>query len=70
MLRTDDLQGALWIPGDGKANPADLMMSLAKGARNRGAKLVEGVEVTGVIIEHGPRRRRAHGAGRGALRDR
>jgi heterotetrameric sarcosine oxidase gamma subunit len=53
LMRTDDLQGALWIPGDGKANPADLTMSLAKGARNRGAKLVEGVEVTGVIVEHG-----------------
>ncbi len=38
LLRTDDLHGALWIPGDGKANPADLCMSLAKGARNRGVK--------------------------------
>ena len=49
LLRTDDLQGAIWIPGDGKANPADLTMSLAKGARNRGVKIVEGVEVTGVV---------------------
>jgi glycine cleavage system aminomethyltransferase T/glycine/D-amino acid oxidase-like deaminating enzyme len=48
VMRTDDLQGALWLPGDGKANPADLCMSLAKGARNRGVKIVEGVEVTGV----------------------
>ena len=38
-MRTDDLHGALWIPGDGKANPADLCMSLAKGARNRGVKI-------------------------------
>ena len=53
LMRTDDLQGALWIPGDGKANPTDLTMSLAKGARNRGAKLVEGVQVTGVLIEDG-----------------
>ncbi len=53
VMRTDDLQGAIWIPGDGKANPADLCMSLAKGARQRGAKLVEGVEVTGVIVEGG-----------------
>jgi glycine cleavage system aminomethyltransferase T/glycine/D-amino acid oxidase-like deaminating enzyme len=45
--------GAIWLPGDGKANPADLCMSLAKGARNRGVRVVEGVEVTGVIIEHG-----------------
>lgn len=53
ILRTDDLQGAIWLPGDGKANPADLCMSLAKGARNRGVKMVEGVEVTGVLAERG-----------------
>jgi glycine cleavage system aminomethyltransferase T/glycine/D-amino acid oxidase-like deaminating enzyme len=53
LLRTDDLQGGLWIPGDGKANPADLTMSLAKGARNRGVRIVEDVEVTGVLQEHG-----------------
>ncbi len=51
VMRTDDLQGAQWIPGDGKANPADLCMSLAKGARNRGVKVIEGVEVTGVLTE-------------------
>lgn len=53
IMRTDDLQGAIWLPGDGKANPADLCMSLAKGARNRGVKMAEGIEVTGVIIENG-----------------
>ena len=53
VMRTDDLQGAIWLPGDGKVNPADLCMSLAKGARNRGVKMVEGIEVTGVIIERG-----------------
>ncbi len=53
IMRTDDLQGAIWLPGDGKANPADLCMSLAKGARNRGVKMHEGVEVTGVMIDKG-----------------
>src|SRR6187431_3049612 len=53
LLRTDDLAGAIWIPGDGKANPADLTMSLAKGARKRGAKLVEDIEVSAVLSEHG-----------------
>jgi len=53
LLRTDDLHGGLWIPGDGKANPADLTMSLAKGARNRGVKIVEDVEVIGVLTERG-----------------
>ncbi len=74
ILRTDDLAGAVWIPGDGKANPTDLTQSLAKGARMRGARIVEGAQVTGV--EHddgrtwpastGRRRRRAR---RDRLRD-
>jgi glycine/D-amino acid oxidase-like deaminating enzyme/glycine cleavage system aminomethyltransferase T len=53
LLRIDDLQGALWFPADGKANPADLAMSLAKGARNMGAKIHEGVRVTGVQTHKG-----------------
>ena len=53
IMRTDDLQGAIWIPGDGKANPADLCMSLAKGARIGGARLVEDIEVTGVTSSNG-----------------
>ncbi|MDP3618432.1 MAG: FAD-dependent oxidoreductase, partial [Ramlibacter sp.] len=53
ILRIDDLQGALWLPGDGKANPADLCMSLARGARNRGVKIIEDIRVTGVVIDHG-----------------
>ena len=31
VTRPDDLQGAIWIPGDGKANRADLCMSLVNG---------------------------------------
>jgi len=61
VLRTDDLHGAMWIPGDGKANPADLCMSLAKGARNRGVRIVEGVEVTGVVTERDGGSRRVAG---------
>ena len=53
LLRTDDLHGGLWIPGDGKANPADLTMSLAKGARKRGVKVIEDIEVIGVLTENG-----------------
>src|SRR5258705_1302896 len=53
ILRTDDLAGAVWIPGDGKANPTDLTQSLAKGARLRGAAMFEGVKVTGVRTARG-----------------
>ncbi|HYN11359.1 MAG TPA: FAD-dependent oxidoreductase, partial [Burkholderiales bacterium] len=53
ILRIDDLQGALWFPADGKANPADLAQSLAKGARNLDVKIREGVRVTGISTKNG-----------------
>ena len=53
LLRTDDLAGAVWIPGDGKANPTDLTQSLVRGARMRGAHIFEGAKVNGLIIERG-----------------
>ena len=33
ILRTDDLSGAVWIPGDGKANPTDLTYALFPSAQ-------------------------------------
>jgi sarcosine dehydrogenase len=53
LMRTDDLVGAVWIPGDGKANPADITQALAKGARAGGARIHEGVKVSGVRLERG-----------------
>ena len=47
-MRVDDLVGAIWLPADGKANPTDLTFALAKGARMRGARIVEKVRVTDV----------------------
>ncbi|HMC39625.1 MAG TPA: FAD-dependent oxidoreductase [Acidimicrobiales bacterium] len=48
VLRHDDLVGAIWLPGDGTVNPVDVTASLARGARYGGARLLEGVRVTGV----------------------
>lgn len=53
LMRTDDLQGAVWLPGDGKANPADLTQALAKGARAGGARFFEQTRVSGVKIHNG-----------------
>ncbi len=53
LMRIDDLVGAVWIPGDGKANPADITQALARGARAGGARLLEGVKVTGVDVGGG-----------------
>ncbi|MBZ9906524.1 FAD-dependent oxidoreductase [Mesorhizobium sp. BR115XR7A] len=53
VMATDDLVGAVWLPGDGKANPTDLTQSLAKGARNGGVKIFERVQVTGITVKNG-----------------
>src|SRR5215475_10603724 len=70
LLRTDDLSGAVWIPGDGKANPTDLTQSLARGARMRGARIVEDCKVTAVRVERGrvAGLRYRHADGEGELR--
>ncbi|MGI9085071.1 MAG: GcvT family protein [Aeromicrobium sp.] len=52
LMAADDLAGAIWLPGDGKANPTDLTLALAKGARRRGARVVEHVRVMDVLVEH------------------
>src|SRR4051795_6378295 len=53
VMRVDDLVGAIWLPGDGKANPTDLTQALARGARLGGARIVERVRVTGVQTKDG-----------------
>jgi sarcosine dehydrogenase len=54
LMETQDLVGASYLPTDGQASPSDITQSLAKGARMHGAKLVEGVRVTG-FRKHGDR---------------
>jgi 4-methylaminobutanoate oxidase (formaldehyde-forming) len=53
VMRVDDLVGAIWLPGDGKANPTDLTFALAKGARMRGTTVIEKIRVTDVLTEAG-----------------
>src|SRR5439155_16816265 len=48
LLRTDDLVGAAWLPHDGKAIPKELCIAMAKGARKRGATVLENIRVTDV----------------------
>ncbi len=53
LMDVSDLVGATFLPTDGQASPSDITQSLAKGARMHGAKIVEGVRVTGFIMEAG-----------------
>jgi 4-methylaminobutanoate oxidase (formaldehyde-forming) len=49
LARTDDLLAGFHVAGDGRANPVDVTMSLAKGARRQGVTICEGVPATGVL---------------------
>lgn len=51
--RTDDLLAGFHVPGDGRVNPVDLTTALAKGARQLGVRIVEGVSVTDVRVSTG-----------------
>ena len=53
LARTDDLVGGIWMPNDGQVNPSDVTMALAKGARMRGAKILENTPVERIIVENG-----------------
>ncbi len=53
LAKTDDLLAGFYVKEDGKANPVDVTMALAKGARLAGATILEGVAVTGVRQKRG-----------------
>jgi glycine cleavage system aminomethyltransferase T/glycine/D-amino acid oxidase-like deaminating enzyme len=48
IMNVADLAGAIWLPGDGRANPTDLTYALARGARDRGVVVRERTRVTGI----------------------
>ncbi|MCB1463599.1 MAG: GcvT family protein [Nitratireductor sp.] len=52
-LEVGDVAGAILIPGDGQADPANVTQALAKGARQRGVKIVEGALVTAIDRKDG-----------------
>ncbi len=53
LAKTDDLLAGFYVKDDGRANPVDVTMAMAKGARMQGAKLVEGVAALGVTTKNG-----------------
>jgi heterotetrameric sarcosine oxidase gamma subunit len=53
VMQVKDLKGAIWLPGDGRANPTDLTAALARGARDRGATIREHARVTAILTKHG-----------------
>ena len=53
MIKSDDVRVGFFTPDEGRANPVDVTMSMARGAKNRGVKIFEETEVTGFVQKNG-----------------
>jgi len=53
LMQIDDVVGAAFLPTDGQANPSDITLSLAKGARAAGARILEDTTVRSIDVEKG-----------------
>jgi sarcosine dehydrogenase len=51
LMSTEGVLAAAFLPSDGYVDPASVAQALAKGARMEGAKIIEGVRVTGIEVE-------------------
>jgi glycine cleavage system aminomethyltransferase T/glycine/D-amino acid oxidase-like deaminating enzyme len=48
LARTDDILSGFYVADEGRADPVGVATSLAKGARQLGVRIIEGVAATGV----------------------
>ena len=53
LMNPEGVLGGIYMPSDGSANPVDLTNALAKGARQRGVKILEHTTVEEVLVESG-----------------
>ncbi|MFM7531027.1 MAG: FAD-dependent oxidoreductase [Rubrivivax sp.] len=52
-LNPEGMVGGVFLHKDGQCNPVDVTQAYAKGARMKGAKILEGVKVKRILQEHG-----------------
>lgn len=50
-LNLTGVTGGIWLPTDGQADPANIALALAKGARQNGARIKERIKVTGMVTQ-------------------
>jgi 4-methylaminobutanoate oxidase (formaldehyde-forming) len=53
LARTEDLLAGFYVKDDGRADPVGVTMALAKGARQLGVAILEGVACTGITKRRG-----------------
>jgi len=52
-LNIDDVTGAVYLPLDGQGDPGNIAHAMAKGAKQNGAQVIEGVKVTAIHQKDG-----------------
>jgi len=53
LLEVGDIVGGIFLPKDGQTNPIDTTHALAKGAKQRGARILENTRVLRILVENG-----------------
>ncbi len=53
MARVADMLAGFYVEDDGRVNPVDAAMALARGATLAGARVIEGAPVTGILQKNG-----------------
>src|SRR3954467_8775996 len=53
IAKVDDILAGFYVKEDGRVDPVDVTMALAKGARLKGARVIENVPVTGILKKDG-----------------
>jgi 4-methylaminobutanoate oxidase (formaldehyde-forming) len=52
-LNVEDVLGAIFLPKDGQGDPTNITLAMAKGARQMGAQIFEGVKVSDIKVDDG-----------------
>ena len=53
LARTDDILAGFYVKEDGRVNPVDVTMALAKGAKMQGVTILENVAAIGLLVARG-----------------
>lgn len=53
LAKVGDLLAGFYVKEDGRVNPVDATMSLARGARQQGVTIIEGATATGITKQNG-----------------
>jgi 4-methylaminobutanoate oxidase (formaldehyde-forming) len=53
FAQVDNIRAGFYAENDGRINPVDVTMAIAKGARMQGARIIQNTPVTGVLTRNG-----------------